>query len=190
MNLAIAIVVALFLLLDQCSGGNQTSQNTNTNTNTSAVTAILNAQNNSGEVGTVNLSATADNQTIVLINVTGMPASATQPAHIHQGTCAHLDPAPKYALNPVVNGTSSTTVNASLNELMSGSYAVNIHQSAEKANVYVSCADLSKSARANGAAPTGSPIRPAPSPNSSRPVTGPSPTGSPIRPAPSPKPTT
>jgi hypothetical protein len=186
MNLAIATIVALFLLLDQCSGGNQTSQTTNTN----AVTAILNAQNNSGEVGTVNLSAAADNQTTVLINVTGMPASASQPAHIHQGSCAHLDPAPKYALNPVVNGTSSTTVNASLSELTAGNYAVNIHQSAEKANVYVSCADLSNAGGGNGAAPTGTPIRPAPSPTSSRPVTGPSPTGSPIRPAPSPKPTT
>ncbi len=188
MNLAIAIIVALFLLLDQCSGGNQTSQKTNTNPNTNAVTTILNAQNNSGEVGTVNLSATADNQTTVLINVTGMPASATQPAHIHQGSCAHLDPAPKYALNPVINGTSSTTVNASLSALTSGSYAVNIHQSAEKANVYVSCADLSNA----GSAPSssGTPIRPAPSPSSSRPMAGPAPTGSPIRPAPSAKPTT
>lgn len=140
MNLAVAVIVALCVLLDQCSGGNQTNQQTSSN----AVTVILNAQNSSGEVGTVNLSATADNQTNVLINVTGMPASASQPAHIHLGSCAHLDPAPKYALNPVVSGTSSTTVNASLSDLTSGSYALNIHQSAERANVYVSCADLRK----------------------------------------------
>ncbi len=50
-------------------------------------------QNGSGEKGTVTLTADGD-KTIVAVALTGAPASA-QPAHIHPGSCANLNPAPK-----------------------------------------------------------------------------------------------
>src|SRR5947209_13790516 len=50
-------------------------------------------------------------------------ASASQPAHIHVGTCPGVG-AVKYPLTNVVNGTSVTTVNTTVAELMSTQYAI------------------------------------------------------------------
>jgi predicted lipoprotein with Yx(FWY)xxD motif len=66
---------------------------------------------------------------------------ATQPAHIHAGTC----PVPgdvKYPLTDVTNGKSKTTVDAALSDLMSGGYAINAHLSKADIGKYVSCGDV------------------------------------------------
>jgi hypothetical protein len=63
--------------------------------------------------------------------------------HIHKGTCANLDPKPTYPLSPVVNGKSETTVNASLDSLEKGGYAINGHKSAQEAKTYVFCGPIS-----------------------------------------------
>src|SRR5690348_5263669 len=66
------------------------------------ITVQLNAQNGSGEDGTATIQAVGANDvkvTIYLKNGTAEP----QPAHIHTGTCANLNPTPKYPLTNVVN---------------------------------------------------------------------------------------
>ena len=105
-----------------------------------STTVQLNPQNNSGESGTATLTAQG-NQTHVVINLNGAPPSA-QPAHIHQGTCANLNPKPQYPLNDVTNGKSDTTVNASLASLMNGNSAINVHKSAAEIQTYVACGDI------------------------------------------------
>lgn len=35
-------------------------------------------------------------------------AGTSSDAHIHMGSCAHLDPAPTYPLTPVLDGVSET----------------------------------------------------------------------------------
>lgn len=107
----------------------------------SAITVTLAGQNNSGIAGTATLTPMGD-QIRVVINVTGEPAGASEPAHIHEGTCANLNPAPKYPLANVVNGTSSTTVNVPLATLTSGQFAINMHKSAQELSVYVACGDV------------------------------------------------
>ena len=54
--------------------------------------------------------------TLNLTNGTAEP----QPAHVHKGTCANLDPAPLYPLNSVVNGKSETALGIGMAGIMGG----------------------------------------------------------------------
>lgn len=98
-------------------------------------------QNNSGEAGSANVT---DVKGGVNVSVEiSQPKGASQPAHIHKGTCAKLDPAPFKPLKPVVNGKSFTHVaGISVAELKKGHYAINVHKSANDLKTYVSCGDL------------------------------------------------
>jgi hypothetical protein len=100
----------------------------------------LSPQSGSKESGTATLTKQGDKQTKVVVSVTG--GSGSQPAHIHKGTCAQLDPKPAFPLSPVVNGKSETVVNASLDDLAKGGYAINGHKSAEDIKTYVFCGDI------------------------------------------------
>jgi hypothetical protein len=104
----------------------------------------LSPQSNSGESGTATLTKQGDKRTKVVLAVTGAPAGATQPVHIHKGNCVKLDPKPVYALSPLVNGKSETVVNASLDDLRNGGYAINGHRSAQQLSTYVFCGELGK----------------------------------------------
>lgn len=106
--------------------------------------ARLSPQRNSGESGTATLTKQGDKQTKVVLSVTGAPAGVSQPVHIHKGTCAKLDPKPAFPLSPLVNGRSETVVNASIDELSKGGYAINGHKSAQEVSTYVFCGDLPK----------------------------------------------
>ena len=64
------------------------------------------------------------------------------PAHIHEGSCADLDPEPAFPLEDVVDGRSETTVDVDLSELTLNEYAVNVHESPENSANYVACADV------------------------------------------------
>ncbi len=108
----------------------------------SSMDARLSPQNNSGESGTATLTKQSDTQTKVVLAVTGAPAGVSQPVHIHKGSCAKLDPKPAYPLSPLVNGKSETVVNASLDELTKGAYAINGHKSAQEVSTYVFCGNV------------------------------------------------
>ena len=107
----------------------------------SPVTVQISAQNNSGISGTATLTPLG-NQTRVTLNLQGTPSGGTHPAHIHAGTCATLDARPAFPLTSVQNGMSETTVNASIDQLRSTQYAINVHQSPQEASVYVGCGNL------------------------------------------------
>jgi hypothetical protein len=102
--------------------------------------ATLNAQNGSGEDGTVTMTAVDAGHTQVVIQLSN-GTSTPQPAHVHEGTCATLNPKPLYPLNNVVDGMSDTTIAVSLDSIVHGGYAVNVHKSATEAAIYVSCGD-------------------------------------------------
>jgi len=108
-----------------------------------SATTQLKPQNASGESGTATLTKEGD-KTKVVLEVQGAPAGTSQPVHIHKGTCSKLDPKPAYPLSPVVNGKSETTVNASLDSLEKGGYAINGHKSAQDVATYVFCGDIGK----------------------------------------------
>jgi len=102
----------------------------------------LSPQSGSGESGSATLTKSGENQTKVVLNVTGAPSGVSQPVHIHKGTCDKLDPKPAFPLSPVVNGKSETTVNASLDSLQKGGYAINGHKSAQEVSTYVFCGNI------------------------------------------------
>jgi hypothetical protein len=107
-------------------------------------TVTMKAQNDSGETGTTTLKDTP-NGLLVTVNLKG--AKGTQPAHIHKGSCANLDPKPEYPLKNVVNGKSVTTVKGVTIGELNGKSAVNVHKSTADLKTYVSCGDIaSKSA--------------------------------------------
>ncbi len=65
------------------------------------------------------------------------------PAHIHPGSCDDLVPQPKFPLENVRDGASSTVVPAPIDELFAGGLAVNIHKSNDDLGSYTACVDLS-----------------------------------------------
>jgi len=106
-----------------------------------SVNVSMHAQNKSGESGRARLTPEGD-KTKVEITLKG--AKGTQPAHIHEGTCAKLDPKPKQGLENVVDGKSTTVVPMSIDQLTGGNLAINVHKSADDIKTYVSCGDIRK----------------------------------------------
>jgi hypothetical protein len=101
----------------------------------------IGTQNGSGELGTVTLTAMGE-KTRVDVALANAPTDVPQPAHIHLGTCAKLDPKPKFPLTTVVDGVSTTMVDAPLKTLTAGGMAVNVHKSTTDIPTYVACGDL------------------------------------------------
>ena len=102
------------------------------------VTVKLLEQNKSGESGTVTITPQGS-KTQIEVQLTGAP-SAAQPAHVHAGSCAKLDPKPKIPLQNVVDGKSTTVVDMPISQVMNG--AINVHKSTEDIKTYVACGDL------------------------------------------------
>jgi hypothetical protein len=110
---------------------------------TTTLKVTMQAQNGSKEDGTATLTQKGKN-VLVSIQLNNAPKEA-QPAHIHPGTCAKLNPSPKYPLSNVVNGKSTTMINnVDLDKLMSGQFAINVHKSTKDLKTYVSCGDIKK----------------------------------------------
>ena len=100
------------------------------------------AQNGSGEAGTVTLTALGD-KTRVEVALINSPGDTPQPAHIHEGSCAKLNPKPKYPLVVLVDGVSTSMVAVPMKDLVAGGFAVNVHKSTSDIPTYVACGDLS-----------------------------------------------
>lgn len=113
-----------------------------------SVTVQLSAQNNSGENGTAELTDMGGGKTHVVLNIPNTPAGVVQPVHIHEGTCANLNPAPKYPLTNLTNGKSDTVVDVALSALMAQPFAINAHKSAQDIATYVSCGNIVRAAPA------------------------------------------
>ncbi len=114
-----------------------------------SVTIPLKAQNNSGQTGTATLYKVG-NQTEVVVNITPSILGATveQPVHIHNGNCTSLGSV-VYGLTNVVNGKSTTRVNVTVDTLISGTFAVNVHKSGAEASIYTSCGEVKQSVTIN-----------------------------------------
>jgi hypothetical protein len=103
-------------------------------------TITLETLNGSGVTGTVSFSA-MDAKTSVTIAVDAA-GNLDMPAHIHPGSCDDLVPQPKFPLENVKNGSSSTIVPAPIEELFAGGLAVNIHKAIDDLQTYTACVDI------------------------------------------------
>lgn len=104
-------------------------------------TIDLDEQNGSGITGTATLSPTLDGTVEVEVELDGSDGGP-HPAHIHEGSCADLDPTPAFPLEDVVDGSSATTVDVDISDITANEYAINVHESTENADVYVACGDV------------------------------------------------
>lgn len=93
--------------------------------------------------GTATLTDLGNGKLRVDINVEAAGNNA-MPAHIHPGTCEELDPKPKYPLSDVENGKSTTEVDATLADVQTGAFAINLHKSTQDLKTYTACGDIPK----------------------------------------------
>jgi hypothetical protein len=109
---------------------------------TSTLTVKMSAQNGSGENGTATLTQ-AGSDVKVVIAIPNGPAGP-QPAHIHDGTCAGIQGV-AYPLTSIASGDSTTTVKGvTIDQLLAGKYAINVHESTSNLGKYVSCGNIVK----------------------------------------------
>ncbi|MGI8424713.1 MAG: LPXTG cell wall anchor domain-containing protein [Chloroflexota bacterium] len=105
------------------------------------VTINLAVQNASGVSGTATLTDIGGGRTRVDVRVAAA-GNTNMPAHIHEGTCANLNPAPKFPLTNVANGTSTTEVSATIAAILAAPHAINLHKSPTEASIYTSCGNV------------------------------------------------
>jgi hypothetical protein len=109
---------------------------------------LLEAQNNSGQTGLISITPDSTGSGIIVnVSVVGEPANGNEPMHIHTGTCGPNLGGVYKPLSNVVNGHSLTTVaGMTINDLMRGTYAINVHRGPGPlaAAPYVACANVSR----------------------------------------------
>ena len=110
-------------------------------------TIHMRPQNGSQQLGTATLRDVAG-AVQVEIHLANVPSGASEPAHIHIGTCAVLNPHPYIALANVINGNSMTLIpktavpgGVSVAKLLRSHYAINVHD-AKNLKRYVSCGNI------------------------------------------------
>lgn len=110
-----------------------------------SITVNLGPGRDASQTGTAVLAARG-NQTEVVVNIQPGAAGVPQPAHIHEGLCPNVG-AVRFPLTNVIDGRSTTMVNAPLGDLLTGNLSINIHRSQQEAGVYVSCGNIPAAAR-------------------------------------------
>jgi hypothetical protein len=96
--------------------------------------------NDSGVSGTATLYENGD-RTIVELDLEG--TGEDHPAHIHEGTCDDIAPQPAYNLaNVGEDGTSTSLVDAPLQELIDGDYVIDLHRAPNELGTLIVCAAI------------------------------------------------
>ena len=157
-----ALALGLAVGLAACGGSNN-ANNTNTGNKMTSGTTVkevnpahvmhnamsgstmninMGAMNGSKQDGSASI-VNKGNGVLVTLHINNEPKGASEPAHIHQGTCKNINPAPWKPLKNVITGTSQTLVaGVTVAQLKKAHYAINVHKSANELKVYVSCGDL------------------------------------------------
>jgi len=108
------------------------------------VTVALTELNASGQTGTATLTETGD-QTAVAVTAT---ASISDTNHIHSGSCGALGSA-AYTLDSSSSGTATTVLDVSIDDLLTGGFAVNLHDATDAATS-TSCGNIPARATSGG----------------------------------------
>lgn len=107
---------------------------------------VFSPVNDSGVEGAASLEAKGGHHTLIEIQTDG--AMGDNPTHIHQGSCNDLDPNPQWPLTNIqlrsasLTGTSATTVDVSLAELLDTPHLILIHKSAKDIGTYFACGNI------------------------------------------------
>lgn len=106
-----------------------------------SVTIQMHELNGSGQNGSATITAIG-NKITVSVRITGESPSASEPAHVHFGRCPNIKAIPAYNVGPVIGGKATSVVNLTWAEMMSGRYALNVHESSSMLGKYVSCGNI------------------------------------------------
>src|SRR5438067_1840350 len=106
-------------------------------------------ENGSGEDGSAQITDQGDGTTKVELIMTNEPAGAEQAAGIHAGTCTSLDTDVAFALAPVKDLKSTSTIKTSLSTLLNSKYAIAVTKSATD-NTVISCGIMPSAVVASG----------------------------------------
>ncbi|HTE84500.1 MAG TPA: hypothetical protein VK821_07190, partial [Dehalococcoidia bacterium] len=109
------------------------------------LTLTLGPGRDATQAGTVTITPQGDTMLIVVNMTEPNPAGngADQLNHIHMGKCPGVG-AVQYPFTNIVNGKSTTTVNASLASVSDGNHSINVHQgtAAPASGIYTACVDI------------------------------------------------
>ena len=125
------LILAIFL--SSACGGEQTE-----------LVIPLVEQGDSSQSGTATLTASGDQTLVVLRLNPGPPSNDPQPVHIHFGSCGPGLGSVNQGLTDLVDGQSTTTVEATLQSLQDSGNAINVHQSQSEIRAYTACGDISE----------------------------------------------
>ena len=105
-------------------------------------TITLNEYSESGQSGVATLIE-RNGMMEVTLELSGYETEVAQPAHIHSGNCPRIGPV-IFELNDVVANQSTTVLETTLNELMSGNDTLNlnVHESYDNFSTYTACGDM------------------------------------------------
>ena len=106
-------------------------------------------ENGSGQDGSAQATDQGNGTTKVEVLMTNQPEGSEQPAGIHEGTCANLDADVAFALQPVKDLKSTSTINTPLSTLLNSKYALAVTKSATD-NTVISCGIFPSAAVAAG----------------------------------------
>ena len=130
-SLPTGLLVGLIGLLVVACGGRE-----------SELTIKLEAAEVSTQAGIATLRAQGGRTEVVLKVDAGPAAGDPQPVHIHFGTCGPNLGSVHYPLEDVVEGESTTVIQATLSALTDGNHSVNLHKSYDEVSVYTACGDI------------------------------------------------
>lgn len=105
------------------------------------LTVPMKALSDSGETGTATITQQADGVKVV-VDLKNAPKTA-QPTHVHVGTCGKIKAAPEYPLVNTEDGKGTTVLKGvTIEQLLKGDYAINVHKSADDLGTYVACGNI------------------------------------------------
>ena len=108
----------------------------------SSLTLRLAELGGSGQSGSAVLVALgSETNVVVTVSVSPGGPGVGQPLHIHSGTCEDLGGV-DFPLTTLLNGRSESTIAVSLQTLLDGRFAVNLHESGSNAGNFVSCGGI------------------------------------------------
>lgn len=94
------------------------------------------------------------NTTQVVVNIDGPGVVGGHELHIHNGTCGNPGTA-TYTLNPIdANGTSTSTINLSVDQLTGGNYFINVHPDEENWDAWMVCGNIDADPATGGTSTT------------------------------------
>ena len=102
----------------------------------------VNSLNGSGQFGVALISADVNGNAKVWFNVNGSPAGVLQPAFIYLGTNCMTADVLGFRLEPLFDGSSTTTLNIKASNLLAGNYVIVIHKSADEMETRFACAQI------------------------------------------------